>query len=213
MADSGNATWTAADIQQWIADAVADYSGHFRRELSQDIVTSANDRLYDLAAGCQDIVSVEFPQGQDPPQYLQLRSHTHPDFWVQEGFYDRIEHGDDTDADELWISEKPAAGQTIRVLYLAHHELPDQSSDVITVPNEHQHILRNYVLWRAALQLKAVEEASPTSTSSLIMSQLAISVDRMRRAYVDSLAKALYGVSKGRMVSWSGQANESSRIY
>ncbi|MFN2189010.1 MAG: hypothetical protein ACK2T3_09610 [Candidatus Promineifilaceae bacterium] len=213
LADTGNTTWSAADIQQWIVDAIADYSAHFRRILIQDITTSLNDRMYDLQDSCIGVISVEYPQGHDPPQYLQLRSHTHPDFWVQEGYYDHITHSDDTDAGELWISAKPAAGETIRVRYQAYHELPDDTSDVITVPAEHQHILRNYVLWRAAIQLKTTEEANPTSSSSLIMSQLAINVDRMRRAYVDSLAKAIYGISNSKLVSWSGQSSESSRIY
>ena len=101
----------------------------------------------------------------------------------------------------------------MRVNYLGHHLLPVEGTEELTVPDEHQHILRNYVLWRAAIQLKVTEEASPTSNSSLIMSQLAVNVDRMRRAYIDSLAKALYSVSRSRPVSWKGQTNESSRIY
>jgi hypothetical protein len=213
LSDSGNATWAAADIQQWIVDAISDYSQHFRRELSEDLTTLLNDRMYDLPDVCLDIVSVEYPQGEDPPTYLQPRSHNHTDFWIEEGYYDYIINGNDTDVDELWISEKPAASETIRVRYLAHHDLPDQTSDNLTVPDEHQYILRNYVLWRAAIQLKVVEEASPTSNSALIMSQLAVNVDRMRRAYVDSLAKALYSISRSRPVSWLGSTNESSRIY
>jgi hypothetical protein len=213
LADSGNATWAAADIQQWIVDAIADYSIHFKRELSQDLTTLLNDRMYDLPDVCFGIVSVEYPQGEDPPEYLHPRSHTHPDFWITEGYYDYIINGNDTDQDELWISDKPAASETIRVRYLAHHDLPTETTDNLTVPDEHQFLLRNYVLWRAAIQLKVVEEASPTSNSSLIMSQLAINVDRMRRAYVDSLAKALYAVSRSRPVSWHGHDSESSRIY
>lgn len=213
LSDSGNATWAAADIQQWIVDAIADYTQHFRRELSQDLTTILNDRTYDLPDVCLDIVSVEYPLGEDPPTYLQPRSHTHKDFWIEEGYYDYIINGNDTDQDEIWISEKPSASETIRVRYLAHHDLPDLTTDNLTVPDEHQYVLRNYVLWRAAIQLKVVEEASPTSNSSLIMSQLAVNVDRMRRAYVDSLAKALYSLSRSRTVGWQGSTIESSRIY
>ena len=213
LSDSGNATWAAADIQQWIVDAIADYSGHFRRELSQDLTTLLNDRMYDLPATCLDIVSVEYPQGSDPPTYLQHRSHNHANFWIDSGHYDYIISGSDTAEDEIWISEKPSADETIRVRYLAHHDLPTENTDNLTVPDEHQYVLRNYVLWRAAIQLKVIEEATPTSNSSLIMSQLAVNVDRMRRAYVDSLAKALYSISRSRPVSWRGTTNESSRIY
>jgi hypothetical protein len=213
LADSGNATWAAADIQQWCVDAIADYSQHFQRELSVDLVTTLNDRTYDVPDVLVGVISVEYPKGEDPPKYLQPRSHTHPNFWITSGYYDFIISGNDTDADEIWISEKPAASENIAVRYLAHHDLPTETTDNLTVPDEHQHLLRNYVLWRAALQLKAIEEASPTSNSSLIMSQLAVNTDRLRRSYVDSLAKALYAVSRSRPVSWKGQTNESSRIY
>jgi hypothetical protein len=213
LADSSNATFAEADIMQWCIDAIADYTQHFQRELDVDLVTSLNDRTYDLPTIVMGVVSVEYPQGEDPPKYLQPRGHTHPDFWIVAGYYDHIVSGNDTDADEIWISEKPAASETIRVRYRAHHDLPTADTDELTVPDEHQYILRNYVLWRAALQLKALEEASPTSNSSLIMSQLAINSDRMRRAYVDSLAKALYAVSRSKPVSWKGQTEESSRIY
>lgn len=114
---------------------------------------------------------------------------------------------------KIWVSEKPAASETIRVNYLGHHALPTLGTDTITVPDHHQHITRNYVLWRAALQIKSAEEVDPTSNSSLLMSQLAVNADRLRRAYVDSLAKALYAISRSRPVSWQGQSHESSRIY
>lgn len=213
LIDPGNATWAAADIQQWCVDAIADYSLHFPRKQTDDITTSLNDRAYDLNDDFFSVVSVEYPQGDDPPKYLQPRSHTHPDFWIASGYYDIILRGDDQDLSEIWISAKPAASQTIRVNYLSHHDLPTQTSDNLTVPDYHQHILRNYVLWRAALHLKAAEEVSPTSNSSLLMSQFAVNADRLRRAYVDSLAKALFSISRSRPVSWQGQTVESTRIY
>ena len=214
LADSGNATWLASDVQRWVVDAIADYSQHFQRELLVDLtVLTDDDRTHDLPDIVVGIVSVEYPQGEDPPKYLHPRSHTHPNFWIEDGYFDYITSGNDTDADEIWISEKPTAGEKIRVRYLAHHDLPTSTSTPCTVPDEHQYILRNYALWRAAIQLKIIEEASPTSNSSLIMSQLAVNVDRMRRAYVDSLAKALYATSRSKPVSWRGHSHESSRVY
>ncbi len=68
-------------------------------------------------------------------------------------------------------------------------------------------------MWQALHQLLVTEEASPTSNSSLLMSQHAVNVDRARRAYVDSLAKALYATSKSSLVSWLNQTDETERIY
>lgn len=211
--DSGNSTWAAADVEQWCRDAIADYSLHFPRNLQDDITTVLNDRQYDLPADFRTPLSVEYPQGEDPPQYLQPRSQYHPSFWNEDGFFAIYTHLDDTDPDEILISTKPPADETIRVIYQSVHDNTILTSGAVTVPDEHHHILRNYVLWRAALQLKAAEEAAPTSNSSLLMSQYAINVDRARRAYVDALAKAVYAQSQGGPVSWSGQTEETTRIY
>ena len=216
LADSANATWLAADIEQWIRDAIADYSHHFPRILNQAITTAADDRKYDLDANFLEVLTVEYPTGQDPPEYLARRPHDHPNFWIQDGYFDIIERGDDTDVDEIWVSQKPAASETITVLYLARHTMNTTdltTSDNVTVPEHHHHLLRKYARWQAAEQLKAAEEAAPTSNSSLLMSQLAINVDRARRAYVDALAKAVFSRSKSAAVSWSGSTPENTRIY
>jgi len=213
LADSSNAVWSAADVEQWLRDAIADYSQHFPRTMTTEIACSADDREYDLAATFQEMITVEYPKDEDPPQFLQRRPHNHPDFWPEAGYYDIIFRAGDSDVDELWISTKPAAGEKIDATYLADHDFTSVVATATTVPEKHHHILRKYVMWQALHQLKVQEEASPTSNSSLLMSQYAINVDRARRAYVDSLAKALFATSKSAVISWAGQTNESGRVY
>jgi len=213
LADSGNSTWSAADVEQWCRDAIADYSLHFHSGESATINCSAGDRQYDLPSRLVDVVDVEYPKGQEPPQFLDRRPHTRPGFWDEDGYYDVLKHNDDTAADELLISTIPGAGEQIEVRWTGRYDNSMLTTAAITVPVAHHHLLRNYVLWRATLQLKAAEEASPTSNSSLLMSQLAINVDRARRAYVDGLAKAVFAASKSAAISWSGQDQASKRIY
>jgi len=213
LSDSANATWSAADITQWVRDAIADYSLHFPRILNSDITTSAGDRRYDLPAGFVDIISVEYPQGEEPPEYLKPRQELHPSFWSLDGYYTLIRRSADDDVDELLISDKPPASETIRVHYTAAHDNTIAAGENLTVPAKHHHILRKYVIWQALLQLQAAEEAGPTSNSSLLMSQHAINVDRARRAYVDVLAKAVFVETQGAAVSWAGQVEETTRIY
>ena len=213
LSDSGNATWLAADIERWLRDGIADYSAHFPRTITVEVSCNLNDREYDLPADFQDVISVEYPKSEDPPQFLQRRPHTHPDFWSADGYFDIVYRADDADVNELWISPKPTAAETIDVIYLAHHDFTSVVATATTVPDEHHHMLRKYVMWQALVQIKIIEEASPTSNSSLLMSQYAINVDRARRAYVDSLAKTLFANSKSAFVSWSAQVNESGRIY
>jgi hypothetical protein len=213
LADSGNATWSAADVEQWLRDAIADYSIHFPRVLSTTIATSADDRTYDLPADFLEPLTVEYPTGEDPPEYLKRRGYTHPDFWEVDGYFTIVHRGDDTDVDELWISEEPDDAETITVIYKGKHDNTIDAGDNLTVPARHHYLLRYYVQWQARLQLQIAEEKSPTSNSSLIMAQLSSNAQRAKRVYLDALSKAIFAETKSGPVSWQGQAQESSRIY
>ena len=74
LADSGNATWSAADIEQWSRDAIADYSLHFPLIGQQTIAAVTGTESYDLAGGFLEIISVEYPEGQEPRAYLRRRN-------------------------------------------------------------------------------------------------------------------------------------------
>lgn len=213
LSDSGNATFTAADIEQWCRDAIADYSQHYPRKLTDTIVTTLDDRTEDLPADMKHVITVEYPGGEDPKKFLQPRPYSHPNFWNEEGYYDVLYREDATDVAELWISTSPAAAESIIVQYAAVHDNTIAIGETLTVPTEHDYILRKYVVWQATVQLAKAEEANPTSNSSLLMSQLAINSDRARRSYIDSLAKAIYASSKSSPVSWASQSAEAKRIY
>jgi len=214
LADSGNATWSAADITQWCRDAIADYSLHF--PLTEGPATSTpGDGVHtvDLPKRFVEIISVEFPGDEDPPQFLERRPHTHPDFWREDGYFDILRFDDASDPDQIVFSNGGDGSSKLYYYYQAPHDESISAGSTLTVPPSHEHILRAFVRWQATAQLKAIEEASPTSNSSLIMSQLAINVDRARRAYVDALAKAVFAASKSAVVSWAGQDESADRIY
>jgi hypothetical protein len=215
LADQSNTTWAVDDIEQWTRDAIRDYGMHFPLRKIQTLSTSLNDNTYDLAADFIDIVYVEYPTGQDPRELLKRRPISHPQFWTQEGYYDIVPNQDDTNVNELWISTDPAASEGIDVYYDAQHSaaiaLP--STTAITIPDRHLHIVRQYVIWQAILQRANTEHASPTSNSSLLMSQLMTDSERARRGYVDLLAKALFALQRSAAVSWKNQIDATTRIY
>lgn len=215
LGDVANATFAAEDIEQWCRDAIADYSQHFPVRDSLTITCSVADKTYALSDDqIIRVVSVEFPKGEDPPEYLHRRPYTHPDFWSEEGYYDVILRDNVNDKHELWISNSPTSiTQQIEVEYEAYHDNTASVATSLSVPPAHEHVLRKYVRWQAIEQLKAAEEASPTSNSSLLMSQLAINADRARRAYVDALAKAVFADSRSAVVSWADQDQATKRIY
>jgi hypothetical protein len=214
LADAGNATFSAADIELWCRDAIGDYAQHFRIRKSASVAMAAGDHDYTLNVDdFLDVLTVEYPTGQDPPRYLKRRYFLRDDFYRSGGFYDIDPNRDETSGPTLYLSDSPAAGQSARILYSARLEPPALTTGVVPVPEEHEPLLRSYVVWRALKQLQHAEEAAPTSSSSLLMSQLAQNADRARRAYIDSLARAVFSQARSRIVSWTGQADETRRIY
>ena len=212
LGDSANAIWITSDIEQWCRDAIADYSLHYPQTISQTHNAAASYE-YDLDDGFMDIVSVEYPSGLTEPRFLQWKDRLDDDFYGRDGYYDIIKKG--SAAANILVTSKliGVTGEDIITLSLAIHDNTIASLAALTIPNEHLHLLRNYVFWQAAVQLKAKEEANPTSNSSLLMSQYAVNSDRSRRAYVDALAKAVFATSKSSQISWQDKVNESSRIY
>ena len=120
LADSGNATWSAADIEQWCRDAIGDYSQHFPFKNNYEITCSVGDKTYQIVDDQYiDVISVEFPKGEDPPQYLFRKHYLSADFWQEDGYYDVVAPRDFvSDRHELWISNSPTAiSQKIVVEY------------------------------------------------------------------------------------------------
>ena len=66
LGDDDNATWSTSDIEQWCRDSISDCSLHFPRVLDQSI-NCAVTYEYNLQAGFLDVISVEYPDGSDPP--------------------------------------------------------------------------------------------------------------------------------------------------
>ncbi len=188
-------TWGDLQLNQWINDAIADYSNYFPRELSIDVPAVAGQREYDLSTyHPRGVLSVEYPAGEDPPSYLRRRSRLGSGFWGG-CYYDMI-------GDTLILGMKPSAGETIRVRYLADHAYPDDDADVITVPDAHLELLVLFVRWAAAQELEALEAQNPDA-STLMLNQLSLATFRTERAYRMKLNSLLPG-RDGAVVTWEG---------
>ena len=203
------AGWSDLQINQWINDAIAEYSVHFPRQLNTTIETTAGSRVYDLPAGFQNLVSVEYPTGEDPPEYLQRLDYQHPDFWQNEGYYDFIKR-DASDSSQLLISEKPAAGETITVEYLGDHDFPDEDADVITVPDRNLELIVLFVRWTCILELASEEQKNPDPTT-LNMNTLELNQFRAERAYKSKLEEIKIAESASGTVHW--RMDENDRVY
>jgi hypothetical protein len=212
IADPTGLVWTAAQVQEWLRDAIRDYAQFFPRQLETTITTTAGVRRYDLPTALQTILLVEYPTGQDPPDYLALRPRSHSFFWNRSGYYDYRIVGDPTASPELFLSEVPVADETITVTYLAPHPANLDPGDDITVPPGHEPILILFAIMMAWQHRLAREQQSPTSNSTLLLSQFATNADRARRNYVQALGRARIAAA-GTSAQSTWRMDKFDRIY
>ena len=64
--------------------------------------------VYDLQTDYMGTISLEYPDREDPQQYLTTRPYTHPLILEQVGYYDIIDQRDDTDPSQVAISSTVA---------------------------------------------------------------------------------------------------------
>lgn len=210
--DAGGATWSQSVIEGWVNEAIGGYSVHFPRLISSSINVTAGVRVYELPANFREMVSVAYPAGDSPPNYLGRLPFQRADFWQGDNWYDVVSRRQSGDADELWISRSPSAGESIGVLYQGVHDDGLASGGTVTVPGEHHPILLAHVYWKACLALLSAEQQSPTGSSSLLMGQLSSNADRAKRAYFQAIAQGL-AAQEGRSGTAVWSTAETGRIY
>jgi hypothetical protein len=211
--DAGAATWAQATVEEWVLEAIRDYSTHFHRIRTDDISTVADQHNYDLNEDFVGVLRVEYPVGEDPPQYLKRMDHRHPDFFSHGNRYDiqPATGGSRTAGGVLWISDEPDGVDTIQVLYNADHDTSLGSSDSITVPDHHEHLLILFVVWKALAELVATEAQSPDTTIDLL-NQLRAQAQAARGDYETHLRRTVEQQSDG---GWAGPwpVDKYDRIY
>lgn len=191
--DSGAAEFSEAQLLSFLNEAIREYSQHLPRISTADITAVLNTRTYSLPIDTLNILSIEYPVGEDPPQYLQ-RAHHHTLSFPYVQTYDMITTHDLTQYPQFVLSFDPATAETIRVTYQHPHNHSLTLSDNCTVPSVHHHILIQYILFAAARFQLATEQANPTSNSSLLMSQLAANMRRLELTYLNALNRILYNI-------------------
>ncbi|MGD8626206.1 MAG: hypothetical protein PVJ34_16835 [Anaerolineae bacterium] len=211
LADSAAATWSQATVQEWITDAIKEYSTTFPRQLGTTVSTSADTHNYTLPSDFLEMLLVEYPTGEDPPEYLERLNRKDPRFWHSDDFYD-VEHKRDAQADGvLWISDDPAGTETVTLTYLGHHDLTLAADDSITVPAEHEHLLILWVVWRAHQEREADELQNPDTTIRMLH-QMKLATEAAERAYYKALNEAKEQRSDGGWtVPWKIDTHD--RIY
>jgi hypothetical protein len=202
--------WSDLQINQWINDAIADYSIHFPRRVELKLDCTLDTHSYELPADCHGLLSVEYPQGQDPPEYLQPADRFADGFYACDDLYDFLPSHDQDSPGKLWISANPTAAQDINLIYLADHDYPDDDADEITVLERHYELILLYVRWAAYQELACSESSDPDPTS-LALSTLELNAYRAQRLYLQALEKAHKAEAHSAMATW--KMDRWNRIY
>lgn len=203
--DAAGATWSDAELLGFLNEAVGEYSQHLPRVGEVTLAAVAGARRFALPWDVAAVLSVECPAGQEPPVYLSRRRRQSPAFYAGR-HYDALLPRDLTGPPALLLSFAPEAGAALAVRFLRPHDSELAAASYLTVPAEHHHVLLQYVLFAAARQLQAREQAAPTNSSNLLMGQLASNARRLELAYLNALNRILYQrLGEGEMVGWSDE--------
>lgn len=188
--DGAGPTWTDAALIGFLNEALREYSQHLPRVGVVRLMTAAGERRYALPGDTLAVLAVEYPEGREPAAYLARLAHKSRRFAHAAAAYDFLPRRDLTAAPALLLSFDPAAGETLAARLTRPHAPVAAAADPLTVPAEHHHVLVQYVLFAAARQLQAREQASAAG-NALLMGQLAANVRRHELSYLQALNRVL----------------------
>ena len=203
IGDWSSTYYTEAILYDYINRGVEEFSKYFPLVSEYALSTTLNTRMYDLEADFLEAISVEYPTGENPPKYLLRRSYTHPNFWIENGYYDIVPSHDATSTNptQIYISQKPAASQTITVKYHAMHPALTASSDVCTVPAHLIHLIGLFVRWKVWQEIATAEGMDPDQTKLLAATQ-EVNSTRAERIYRTALKEAQATFVESAQVHW-----------
>jgi len=153
--------WSDLQVNQWINDAIADYSIHFPRRVALKIDCATGMHTYDLPADCHAVLRVEYPHGEYPPKYLQLSDSASPFFYDSGYLYDFAPAMDADTPGQIIISASPLSIEDIEIIYQGDHTYLDDDAGEVTVLDRHLELVMLYVRWAAYQELATTESSDP----------------------------------------------------
>ncbi len=164
-------TWPEGKITEWVLQGIREYSARFPRRLSVLITPTVEGegyaRIYDLPLDFIDVLAVEWPEGQDPPAWLEWKHEAEAGFGM--GHYDIRRSRDATVPAQLVLGARPTnATEKMRVHYLGLHDLTLAPQDMLSVPDEDLELIIQFVKMRAFEERLANETLAADPTSDLV---------------------------------------------
>ncbi len=200
--------WPDATLEQWINDAIRDYSHYFPYIVEKTYSFTGAARSFTISSFSPAplrVLRVEYPDGQEPPRYLTPLAMTDAKFW--DGPYYETRGIPPT---SIFIGEEAANGEDAVVRYQSIHTIPSGDASVLTVPDNHHEVLRLFCIWKAAEEIFLAEEIDP-DTREFLVSQMGLNVISTERIYRNKLEE-LRSTSTSEIAS-SWQMDRWGRIY
>lgn len=152
-------SWPNATLDGWIADAIREYSSHLPRLWRYTLTLTTGTQSYDLPSdkGLLSIGSVEYPAGEDPPEFINLASEwasafqTGDDVYALRGVANTVAIESDSASGRIVFAEQVTTGETAILSYYGLHTVPTAGDDdaQISVPQAHWRALIGYCVARA----------------------------------------------------------------
>ena len=193
--------WSDAQLNDFIDRAFLEYSQHFPLWGQATIASDDGSHEFDLPMGCRSVLRVEYPASQVPPVFLERRERSHPDFYLEDGYYDLVWKGDETTTSLLIVSNEGAAGTYISVEYTYDHPALANDTTDVTVDQRHMELVVLFVRL-CVLQERASEEAANPDPTTLILSTIEMNVERAERIYQARLKAFKESAMESRRTVW-----------
>ena len=210
LSDTGAATWSQAEVEGFVLEAIRDYGSHFHRIAVQTITCTNGTQVYDVNNDFIAAVLVRYPLADTPPVFLDRKTRKDPAFWESDDYYDITAKNTEGSAGSITISKDPATSDQIYLTYQAMYYDPD--ADIPTtnclVPDVHVPLLILFVQWKAAVERLNNELIAPDRSINLI-DDMNAAVDTARRSYERAIDRAKAAGYQSRWTEpWTGDIHD-----
>jgi hypothetical protein len=191
LGDSTGTTWARiSKMWPWCIEAIRTFP--ILRPMYENHL-NAGGLTYTIALPLdfREMISVEYPAAQTPPEYLVRKNRRDTNFYSQNGYYD-VDH--DYAAGTGWflyVSNGITHLTNVFIQYLANHDtdMADDDAHLLTIPDEYENILIANVICRAYRERLSYFMQNPTAHSNVIM-QYTTMVQKAEDSYHAMVAAA-----------------------
>jgi hypothetical protein len=208
-------TWNRQlQIKEWAKQALLAFPILRPRVYGFTLIGSTHN--IELPADFKQMMSVEYPASQEPPQFLIRRSHLDPGFYTtKQTCYDVDRNYANGVGHVMIVSKLLIAGDHLHINYLAPHEieLEDNDTDEITVRDEYEEILILYIITRCYRELMTTYAIDPSMHENVI-TELTEMINQAEGRYMGMIKNLLTSTTAGSSAITPNRAvDKFDRVY